>query len=44
MAVSLREYPVITGKNAQNFLQREKDNKTKLQKKASRLVAKSKTK
>ncbi len=35
MAVSLREYPAITGKDAQNFLQREENNKVKLQKKAA---------
>ena len=35
MAVSLRDYPVITGQDAQNFLKREENNKVKLQKKAA---------
>lgn len=35
MAVSLRDYPVITGKDAQNFLKREEQSRIKLHKKAA---------
>lgn len=39
MAVSLRDYPVITGKDAQNFLKREEQNMKRLQKKAASKLA-----
>lgn len=35
MAVSLRDYPVITGKDAQNFLKREEQNKINLKNKVT---------
>lgn len=43
MAVSLRNHPIISGKNAQKFLERETQNKEILQKKVAEKLAKIKT-
>ncbi len=38
MAVSMREIPVITGRNALDFLKREKENEKKLEKRTANLT------